>query len=289
MFSGRVPGCPLLLEFADKGVVGLFQGMTMKNNNHHFLVTVLLAVLTTPLLATAADRNIGVGAKLVSGAEVIIDGSRSMLDQKWTYWEGPGFKSSLPIKWQIVDAPVDKGTAVMSDDRAADGGKYGAADIVTKKAYRDFRLHIEFLIMTPGGNSGVYLQNRYEIQVLDGDKTKHGMGAVINETESPYHAYNGVGKWNAYDIVFRAARFKDGRRSEKAMVTMYFNGIKVHTNQTISQVWGGPRSGIDGGNDNGKGITDTPGGLKLQAEGHDVRYRNAWIKELDLKEANTDS
>ena len=114
------------------------------------------------------------------------------------------------------------------------------------------------------------------------------MGAVINETESPYHAYNGVGKWNAYDIVFRAARFKDGQRSEKAMVTMYFNGIKVHTNQLISQVWGGPRSGIDGGNDDGKGITDTPGGLKLQAEGHDVRYRNTWIKELDLKEANTD-
>lgn len=262
--------------------------MTMKNNHHHLLATALLAVLTAPFHATAADKNIGVGAKPVSGAEVIIDGSRAMLDQKWTYWEGPGFKSSLPIKWKIVDDPVDKGTVVMSDDRAADGGKYGAADIVTKKAYRDFRLHIEFLIMKPGGNSGVYLQNRYEIQVLDGDKTKHGMGAVINETESPYHAYSGVGKWNAYDIVFRAARFKDGQRSEKAMVTMYFNGIKVHTNQPISQVWGGPRSGIDGGNDGGKGITDTPGGLKLQAEGHDVRYRNAWIKELDLKESNAD-
>ena len=74
--------------------------------------------------------------------------------------------------------------------------------------------------MKPGGNSGVYLQNRYEIQVLDGDKTKHGMGAVINETDSPYHAYNGAGKWNAYDIVFRAARFADGKRVEKAMLTM---------------------------------------------------------------------
>ena len=51
---------------------------------------------------------------------------------------------------------------------------------------------------------------------------------------------------------------------------------------------GGPRSGIDGGNDGGKGITDTPEGLKLQAEGHDVRYRNAWIKELDLKDPETD-
>ncbi len=52
--------------------------------------------------------------------------------------------------------------------------------------------------------------------------------------------------------------------------------------------WEGPKSGIDGGNDGGKGITDTSGGLKLQCEGHDVRYRNTWIKELDLKDADTD-
>src|SRR6187455_2940221 len=195
----------------------------------------------------AAPANSGLGAKPPTGAEVIIDGSRKTLDDKWTYWTGPRFASSLPIKWKIVDDPVDKGTVLMTDDPAAAGGKYGAADIVTKKPYRDFRLHIEFLVMKPGGNSGVYLQNRYEIQVLDGDKTSHGMGAVINESESPYHAYNGVGKWNAYDIVFRAARFKDGKLSEKALVSMYFNGKKVHDNVRISQVWGGPNSGIDGG------------------------------------------
>ncbi len=124
--------------------------------------------------------------------------------------------------------------------------------------------------------------------MLDGDKTKHGMAAVINETESPYHLYKGLGKWNSYDIVFRAARFKDGKLTEKPMVTLYFNGMKAHSNQTINQVWGGAKSGIDGGNDGGKGITDTPGGLKLQCEGHDVRYRNIWIKELDLKTADTD-
>ncbi len=247
-----------------------------------FVIAMLMSVGSRVALA-----DVGVGAAPVSGAEVIIDGSRQMLDEKWTYWEGPGFKSSLPIKWKIVDDPVDKGTVVMTHDPAAAGGKYGAADIVTKKAYRDFRLHIEFLIPKAGGNSGVYLQNRYEIQVLDGDKTKHGMGAVINETESPYHAYNGLGKWNSYDIQFRAARFKDGKRIEKAMVTMYFNGKLVHKNQTINQVWGGPNSGIDGGNDGGKGITDTPGGLKLQCEGHDVLYRHAWIKELDLKDPDT--
>ena len=257
----------------------------MKTYQHCYLATAFLSILLSPQRATA---EVGVGAPALPGAEVIIDGSRKMLDEKWTYWEGPGFKSSLPIKWKIVDDPVDKGTVVMTDDPAAAGGRYGTADIVTKKAYRDFRLHIEFLIPKQGGNSGVYLQNRYEIQVLDGDKTSHGMGAVINESESPYHAYNGIGKWNAYDITFRAARFKDGKRVEKAMLSMYFNGKKAHSNQTISQVWGGPNSGIDGGNDRGRGITDTPGGLKLQCEGHDVRYRHAWIKELDLEKPETD-
>ena len=96
------------------------------------------------------------------------------------------------------------------------------------------------------------------------------------------------GKWNSYDIVFRAARFKDGKLTEKPLVTLYFNGVKAHTNQPINQVWGGAKSGIDGGNDGGKGITDTPGGLKLQCEGHDVRYRNIWIKKLDLNTPDTD-
>ena len=249
------------------------------------IITLLTVAITH---VEAADKNIGVGAKPVRGAEMIIDGSRQLLDDKWTYWQGPRFASALPIKWKIVDDSVDKGTCVMTDDPAAAGGKYGAADIVTKKAYGDFRLHVEFCIMNPRGNSGVYLQNRYEIQIQEGDKTKHGLGAVINESESPYHAFNGLGKWNAYDIVFRAARFKDGQRVEKALVTMYFNGQKVHTNFPISQVWGGANSGVDGGNDGGKGITDTPQGLKLQAEGHDVRYRNTWIKELKLKNPTTD-
>ena len=248
-------------------------------------ILVTLAFLST---AIRIDAAIGVGAPPPPGAEMLFDGSRKMLDDKWTYWEGPGFKSSLPIKWRIVDDPVDKGTVLMTDDPAAAGGRYGAADLVTKSPHGDCRLHVEFLITKPGGNSGVYLQNRYEIQVLDGDKTKHGLGAIINETESPYHAYNGVGKWNAYDIVFRAPRFRDGKRTEKAMLTMYFNGIKVHTNVPINQVWGGPRSGIDGGNDGGKTITETPGGLKLQCEGHDVRYRNIWIKPLDLSKPGTD-
>ncbi|MFN0130577.1 MAG: DUF1080 domain-containing protein [Verrucomicrobiales bacterium] len=256
------------------------------------LAFALVASAAILLPATAAEptkrADLGVGARSVEGATLILDGTKSLLDEKWTYWQGPGFKSSLPIKWKVVPDPIDGGTAIMTDDRAADGGKYGTADIVTKEGYGDVRLHVEFLVAKPGGNSGVYLQNRYEIQVLDGDRTSHGMGAVINQTEAPYHAYNGTGKWNAYDIVFRAARFKDGKLVEKPLVTMYFNGIKVHTNVAIDQVHGGPNSGVDGGNDGGKGITDSLQGLKLQNEGHDVRYRNIWIKKLDLSEPNTD-
>ncbi len=246
----------------------------------------LLATLFAVPQISLAD--VGVGAQPVEGAEVLMDGSRETLDAKWTYWQGPGFKSALPIKWKIVDDPVDGGHAVQTADPAAAGGRFGSADIVTKQEYRDFRLHIEFLIVNKGGNSGVYLQNRHEIQVLDGDKTTHGLGAIINESESPYAFYNGLGKWNSYDVTFRAARFQDGKRFEKARATMYFNGQKAHTDFEINKVWGGANSGIDGGNDGGQGITDTPGGLKLQDEGHDVRYRNTWIKELKLEEAKTD-
>jgi len=250
------------------------------------LILSILAISVT--FSVTLRAQLGVGAKAPKGAEVFFDGSEKMLHSKWQYWNGPRLKATMPVKWQIVKDPVDKGTVVSSNDPAAAGGLYGAADIVTKKEFRDFRAHVEFLISKEGGNSGVYLQNRYEIQILDGDSTSHGLGAVINESKSPYFAYHGIGKWNSYDIVFRAARFKDGVLVEKPMVTVYFNGKKAHTNQIISQVWGGPNSGQDGGNDGGKGITDRPGGLKLQAEGHDVLYRNIWIKELDLKEANTD-
>ncbi|MEM6841422.1 MAG: DUF1080 domain-containing protein [Bacteroidota bacterium] len=248
----------------------------------------IIIICFSATLSYSSFAQVGLGTPPPTDAEVLFDGSQEMLHEKWTYWEGPRLSAELPIKWEIMEDPIESGYAVNSNDPAAAGGKYGAADIVTKKKFRDFQLHVEFYISEEGGNSGVYLQNRYEIQVLDGDTTSHGMAAVINETPSPYHAYRGVGKWNAYDIVFRAARFEDGKRSQKALVTLYFNGEKVHTNQSISQVWGGENSGIDGGNDGGKGITDTPGGIKLQAEGHNVLYRNIWIKELALPEASTD-
>ena len=249
------------------------------------------SLLVLLVCSTAAYAHVGVGAKPLPGAEVILDGTRAMLDAKWVYWDGPRGAGKPPIKWPSVTDPVDGGTVISTDDPTVPKdvrSKYGIADIVTKKPYRDFRLHVEFMVMADGGNSGVYLQNRFEIQIQDGVKTKHGMGAVINETESPYHLYKGQRVWNSYDILFRAARFKDGKLVERPRVTLYFNGTKAHTNVEIQKVWGGANSGVDGGNDGGRGLTETPAGLKLQAEGHDVRYRNVWIKEVVLDRADTD-
>ncbi len=269
-------------------------------------ITVLLALLFFVLLgcnpeadtmesaaAQADDRypeTIGVGADAPEGAEVLFDGSEEMLHENWRYWEeGPRFAAEMPVSWPLMEDPVDEGTVMSSLDPAAVGQSYGVADLITKEEYRDFRLHVEFLMPAEHANSGVYLQNRYEIQVVEGEDGPHGMAAIINEHAAPYELFNGIGQWNAYDIVFRAARFEDTTRVEKAMVTMYFNGEKVHENQTITRVWGGPASGIDGDNDDdGVGITDRPGPLKLQAEGHSVLYRNIWIKDLNIEEPDTD-
>ena len=186
-------------------------------------------VRSLAVLAVAAVAAAGVTAQSPGGWQTLFNGKDL---SGWTVAAGRAgtAPANAPAQWRVEDGVLVGGV----------GG--GRGSLVSEGQYKDFELALEWKV-APGGNSGVYLQNRYEIQVLDGDKTKHGMGAVINESESPYHAYNGLGKWNAYDIVFRAARFKDGKRVEKAMVTMYFNGKKVHDNVQISQVWGGPRSG----------------------------------------------
>ncbi len=138
--------------------------------------------------------------------------------------------------------PLGLGTAVNTNDTAASNGLYGAADIVSKRKFEDFGLHMEFLIENKDGNSGVYLQNRYEIKILDGDFTNHGMAAVINEKAGDHKIYNGLKKWNAHDIIFRATKFDDQDILIKnARVTLYFNGKKVHNNVPITKVWRGPK------------------------------------------------
>ena len=97
--------------------------------NHLFLSLILLAGL---FFTSCSQGGVGVGVKAPAGAELLFDGSRESLDGNWIYWEGPRFAAEMPIKWKIVDDPVDGGSAMNSNDPAAAGGKYGSADIVTK-------------------------------------------------------------------------------------------------------------------------------------------------------------
>jgi hypothetical protein len=170
--------------------------------------------------------------------------------------------------------------------------QWGDEDLVTKRKFKDYQLHVEFNLVSPprvgGGNpgpanSGIYLQSLYEIQIKDdfgkavlGD---HDEGAILNEFAAPKNEGRPRGAWQAYDITYRAARFTGGTRSEKARLTLFWNGKLVHEDkQTANEHAVGISS---------DSLTEAPRGLKLQNEGHDVRFRNVWIKELDLKTPDT--
>ena len=206
----------------------------------------------------SASAGVGVGAKPLPGGGVFRRNPEDV-GRKVDLLGGTRIQVLTADQMEDCAGSVDGGTVLMTDDPAAAGGKYGAADVVTKKLFRDFRLHIEFLIMKPGGNSGVYLQNRYEIQVLDGDRPSTGWGPSSMNPTVPTTPITRSGNGTPRHHV-PGGPVSGTARWSKADATMYFNGKKVHLNQKISQVWGSPNSRIDSGNDGNKGITDVPAG-----------------------------
>ncbi|MCA9103612.1 MAG: DUF1080 domain-containing protein [Planctomycetales bacterium] len=151
----------------------------------------------------------------------------------------------------------------------------------TKQKFQDFQLHIEF--RTPfkptargqeRGNSGVYLQDRYECQVLD----SFGLEGEDNECGGIYHVkrprenlcYPPL-SWQTYDIDFTAAKFDDdGNKLSDAVATIKHNGFVIHKNLELKTTTPG------GATDQ---ISAEPGALFLQDHGNPVAYRNVWIVE----------
>jgi len=194
--------------------------------------------------------------KAPSDAVVLFDGKDL---SEWTYADGK------PAGWIVADGAM-----------TVKGGS-----IVSKKEFGDMQLHLEFASPSPArgegqdrGNSGVYLQGIYELQVLDSYENKtyiDGMcGAIYKQYPPLVNASRKPGEWQTYDIIFHAPKFDStGNVIRKATLTVLHNGILIQDHISISSTPGGVRE------------KEAPRGpIFLQDHNHPVKYRNIWVREL---------
>ena len=158
-------------------------------------------------------------------------------------------------------------------------------NIITEKTFDGhFKLHVEFRVPympkatgQARGNSGVYVQGRYEVQVLDsyGLEPKDNDCGAIYEVSAPLvNACKAPTVWQSYDIEFRAPKCENGKKVEPARMTVYQNGIKIQDDVKIP---------VDNTRAGAGGDPCTPGPIMLQDHGNPAQFRNIWLLQLDEK------
>ncbi|HVF92659.1 MAG TPA: DUF1080 domain-containing protein [Blastocatellia bacterium] len=198
-----------------------------------------------------------------SDAVVLFNGSDL---SKWR-----SVKDGGDARWQIKDGYMEVAP--------------GTGDIATREGFGDCQLHIEWAApsVVKGedqgrGNSGVFLMERYEVQVLDSYNNVtyyHGQAGAIYKQYAPLvNASRKPGEWQAYDIIFKAPKFDEqGKVTERARITVLHNGVLIQNNVEIhGNTWHdkpplylahGPKASV-----------------QLQDHGDLVRFRNVWIRPL---------
>jgi hypothetical protein len=236
---------------------------------HRFLASLLAiaAVTMTAFPVSAADAGTEPEPPVVdpgpiggppSDAIILFDGKDLA---KWR-----GQRSPEP-KWTLRDGYVET---------TPTGGMF------TKEEFGDCQLHVEWA--TPSevkgdgqgrGNSGVYLQGRYEIQVLDSFNNKtypNGQAGAFYGNAAPLvNASRKPGEWQSYDIIFHTPKQTADGKVIPGSFTVLHNGVLIQDHVAV----------------NGKATTAAPlsgvvekGPLYLQDHGNPVRYRNIWIRPL---------
>jgi hypothetical protein len=152
------------------------------------------------------------------------------------------------------------------------------AGVLTKMPVHDFHMHLEF--RTPympqargqgRGNSGVYIQQRYEVQILDSfglDGVDNECGGLYTQTAPSVNMCLPPLTWQTYDIWFTAAQWaSDGKtKVANARITVLHNGVPIHSRREITAKTGGGKV---------EGPEDFP--INLQDHGNPVTFRNIWL------------
>jgi hypothetical protein len=211
-----------------------------------------------PVVAPGKGTDVG-STTAPSDAIVLFDG------KDLSAWETP---SGEPAGWTVKDGMfiVVKG------------------EIRTRQKFENFQLHIEWSEpedvrgRSQGrGNSGVFLQGRYEVQILDNYNSEtyvNGMvGSIYKQSPPLVNPMRKPGEWNVYDIIYSAPVFRDSLSYRvPPRVTVIMNGVVVQNNTTIlgtTEYIGFPRV-----------VEHGAGPVVLQDHGTPVRFRNVWIREL---------
>jgi hypothetical protein len=163
----------------------------------------------------------------------------------------------------------------------------GTGDIETKQTFEDFQLHIEWRVpediqgqSQARGNSGIFMQGIYELQVLDNYNNRtysNGQaGSIYKQTRPLVNAMRKPGEWQVYDVIYTAPRFKaDGSLFSPARITVLHNGVLVQNNFEIRGTT--PYIGLPEYKAHGKGP------IRLQDHGDPSKplsFRNIWLREL---------